>query len=159
MDDSGVFIVFTTLYILQAAIYPVTGRACGRFGEDRVAVSALWLRAVGLLAALATVLLMLRNSTLMIGSIMSIAMIGTAFAFFNTSSSVLLFRTLPHGKQGELLGIYSAMTGIAAFAGAIMSGYLSYSFGYAITFVAAALLYVSCALALRSAVGEHYQPS
>jgi MFS family permease len=155
MDDSGVFIIFTTLYILQAAIYPITSRACGRFGEDRVAVLGLWLRTAGIFAALATVLLMLYNSTLMIASIVSIAVIGTSFAFFNTSSSVLLFRTLPHGKQGELLGIYSSLTGIAAFAGAIMSGYLSYNLGYALTFVAAALLYVSCALILRSAVREH----
>jgi MFS family permease len=155
MDDSGVFIIFTTLYILQAAIYPITGRACGRFGEDHVAVSALWLRTGGILAALTTVLLMLHNSTLITASIVSIAVIGTSFAFFNTSSSVLLFRTLPHGKQGELLGIYSALTGIAAFAGAIMSGYLSYNLGYALTFVATALLYVSCALVLRSAVREH----
>ena len=154
MDDTGVFIIFTALYILQAAIYPITGRACIRFGEDRVAVSALWLRTIGILAAFATVLLTLHNSTLMIASIASIAMIGTAFAFFNTSSSVLLFRTLPQGKQGELLGIYSALTGIAAFAGAIMSGYLSYSFGYAVTFVVAALLYVGCALTLRSAGRE-----
>ena len=159
MDDSGVFIVFTTLYILQAAIYPITGRACSRFGEDHVAISALWLRTAGIFAALATVLLMLYNSALMIASIVSIAVIGTSFAFFNTSSSVLLFRTLPHGKQGELLGIYSALTGIAAFAGAIMSGYLSYNLSYALTFVAAALLYVSCALVLRSAVGEHYRAS
>ena len=159
MDDSGVFIIFTTLYILQAAIYPITGRACSRFGEDHVAVLGLWLRTAGIFAALATVLLMLYNSTLMIASIMSIAVIGTSFAFFNTSSSVLLFRTLPHGKQGELLGIYSALTGFAAFAGAIMSGYLSYNLGYALTFVAAALLYVSCALILRSAVREHHRPS
>jgi MFS family permease len=158
MDDSGVFIIFTTLYILQAGIYPITSRACGRFGEDHVAVLALWLRTGGILAALTTVLLMLYNSTLMNASILSIAVIGTSFAFFNTSSSVLLFRTLPHGKQGELLGIYSALTGIAAFTGAIMSGYLSYNLGYALTFVAAALLYVSCALVLRSAVREHYRP-
>jgi MFS family permease len=155
MDDSGVFIIFTTLYILQAAIYPITGRACGRFGEDHVAVLALWLRTGGILAALTTVLLMLHNSRLITASIVSIAVIGTSFAFFNTSSSVLLFRTLPHGKQGELLGIYSALTGIAAFVGAIMSGYLSYSLGYALTFVATVLLYVSCALVLRSAVREH----
>jgi len=155
MDDSGVFIIFTTLYILQAAIYPITGRACGRFGEDHVAVLALWLRTGGILAALTTVLLMLHNSTLTTASIVSIAVIGTSFAFFNTSSSVLLFRTLPPGKQGELLGIYSALTGIASFVGAIMSGYLSYNLGYALTFVATALLYVSCALVLRSAVREH----
>jgi predicted MFS family arabinose efflux permease len=154
MDDTGVFIIFTALYILQAAIYPITGRACARFGENHVAVSALWLRTIGILAAFVTVLLTLHNSTLMIASMASIAMIGTAFAFFNTSSSVLLFRTLPQGKQGELLGIYSALTGTAAFAGAIMSGYLSYSFGYAVTFVITALLYIGCILTLRPAVRE-----
>jgi len=159
MDDTGVFIIFSTLYILQAAVYPIAGRACNRYGEDRVAVYAVWLRMAGFLAALTTVVLMFRNTTLTMTSMISIAMIGAAFAFYNTSSSVLLFRSLAAGKQGELLGIYSALTGTAAFVGAIMSGYLSYQVGYGVTFVIAALLLVGCALSLRSAVSEHYRPS
>jgi MFS family permease len=159
MDDTEVFVVFSTLYILQAAVYPITARACNRYGEDRVAVSALWLRIAGFLAAVTTVVLMLHDSTLTVASMMSVAMIGTAFAFYNTSSSVLLFRSLPAGKQGELLGIYSALTGIAAFVGAIISGYFSYRFGYGATFVIAALLLVASALLLRSAVREHYPRS
>lgn len=159
MDDSGVFIIFSILFILQAAIYPITGRACGRFGEARVALSALWLRTVGFLAGVAAVVLMLRNSALLIASVASIAMVGTAFAFYNTSSSVLLFRSLAAGKQGELLGVYSALSGIAAFVGAIVSGYLSFHFGYGATFVVAALLLLGCALTLRSALTEHSRPS
>jgi MFS family permease len=159
MDDTEVFIIFSTLYILQAVIYPITARACNRYGEDRVAVSAVWLRIAGFLAAFTTVVLIFRNSTLTMTGMVSIAMIGTAFAFYNTSSSVLLFRSLAAGKQGELLGIYSALTGIAAFVGAIMSGYLSYHFGYAVTFVIAVLLLVGCVLSLRSAVQEHYRSS
>jgi len=159
MDDTGVFMIFSTLYILQAAVYPITARACNRYGEDRVAVSAVWLRIAGFLAALTTVVFMFRNSTLTMTSMVSIAMIGTAFAFYNTSSSVLLFRSLAAGKQGELLGIYSALTGIAAFVGAIISGYLSYHFSYGVTFVTAVLLLVGCALSLRSAVTEHYPSS
>ena len=159
MDDSGVFIIFSTLFVLQAAVYPVTGRACRRFGEDRVALSGLWLRTAGFLAGIVAVVLMLRNSDLLLASVWSIAMIGTAFAFYNTSSSVLLFRSLTVGKQGELLGIYSALTGIAAFAGAIASGYLSFNFGYGATFMTATILLVGCALTLRSAVRNHSSPS
>ena len=159
MQDSGVFIVFSTLYILQALIYPITGRACARSGEERVAVSALWLRTFGFLAAVATVLLMLRDSALLVASIVSIAMIGAAFAFYNTSSSVLLFRSLAPGKQGQLLGIYSALSGMAAFGGAIVSGYLSFRFGYAVTFIAGTVLLIGCALALRSALGNGSRPS
>jgi MFS family permease len=159
MDDTGVFIIFSTLYILQAAVYPIAGRACNRYGEERVAVSAVWLRMAGFLAALTTVVLMFRNTMLTMTSMISIVMIGAAFDFYNTSSSVLLFRSLAAGKQGELLGIYSALTGTAAFVGAIMSGYLSYQVGYGVTFVIAALLLVGCALSLRSAVSEHYRPS
>jgi MFS family permease len=159
MDDTEVFIVFSTLYIFQAAIYPVTARACNRYGEDHVAVSAVWLRMAGFLAALATVVLVFRGSTLTVTSMMAIALIGAAFAFYNTSSSVLLFRSLAAGKQGELLGIYSALTGIAAFVGAIISGYLSYHFGYGATFIIAILLLVGCALSLRSAVRDHYRSS
>jgi MFS family permease len=159
MDDTGVFVVFSALYILQAAIYPITGRACGRLGEDRVAVSSLWLRAAGFVAALSTALLMLGNSALMYASVASIAIVGIAFAFYNTSSSVLLFRSLTAGKQGGLLGIYSALTGIAAFVGAIVSGYLSYHFGYGVTFAVAAIVVVGCMLALNSAVTEHDKQS
>ena len=159
MADSGVFVIFSTLFILQAAIYPITGRACRRFGEDRVALSALWLRTAGFLAGIVAVVLVLRNSDLLLASAGSIAMIGTAFAFYNTSSSVLLFRSLTMGKQGELLGIYSALTGIAAFGGAIVSGYLSFNFGYGATFMSATILLVGCVLTLRSAVRDHSSPS
>ena len=152
MDDSGVFTIFSTLYILQAAVYPITGRACRRFGEGRVALSAVVLRIGGFLAMVATVLLIVHNYTLLILSVALIATIGTGFALYNTSSSVLLFRNLVAGKQGELLGVYSALTGIAAFAGSIMSGYLSYHFGYAATFLAAAFLLVGCAATLKSAI-------
>ena len=159
VNDAGVFVVFSTLYIFQAAIYPITARACNRYGEDRVAVSAVWLRMTGFLAALATVLFMFRGSKLTMMSMMAIALIGAGFAFYNTSSSVLLFRSLAAGKQGELLGIYSALTGIAAFLGAIISGYLSFQFGYGVTFIIAIFLLVGCALSLRSAVTDHYRPS
>jgi MFS family permease len=157
VSDTEVFIVFSTLYVFQAAIYPITARACNRYGEDRVAVSAVWLRMSGFLAALVTVVLMFGGSTLTMMSMMAIALIGAGFAFYNTSSSVLLFRSLAAGKQGELLGIYSALTGIAAFLGAIISGYLSYHFGYGATFLIAIFLLVGCALSLRSAVMDHYR--
>lgn len=151
MDDSGVFAVYSTLFILQASIYPVTGRACRRFSEGRVALSAIFLRIAGFLAAIVTVVLMVGNSSLLIASIGAIALVGSAYAFYNTSSSVLLFRSLAAGKQGELLGVYSALTGIAAFVGSIVSGYLSFTFGYGATFLAAAVLLVGCAYTLRSA--------
>ena len=159
VNDTEVFLVFSTLYVFQAAIYPITARACNRYGEDRVAVSAVWLRMSGFLAALVTVVLMFGGSTLTMMSMMAIALIGAGFAFYNTSSSVLLFRSLAAGKQGELLGIYSALTGIAAFLGAIISGYLSYQFGYGVTFIIAIFLLVGCALSLRSAVTDHYRSS
>jgi MFS family permease len=159
VDDTEVFIVFSTLYLFQAAIYPITARACNRYGEDHVAVSAVWLRMTGFLAALATVLFMFRGSTLTMMSMMAIAPIAAGYAFYNTSSSVLLFRSLAAGKQGELLGIYSGLTGIAAFLGAIISGYLSFQFGYGVTFIIAIFLLVGCALSLRSAVTDHYRSS
>jgi MFS family permease len=157
VSDTGVFIVFSTLYVFEAVIYPVTARACNRYGEDRVAVSAVWLRMSGFLAALVTAVLMFSGSELAMMSMMAIAVIGAGFAFYNTSSSLLLFRSLAAGKQGELLGIYSALTGIAAFLGAIISGYLSYHLGYGATFLIAIFLLVGCALSLRSAVMDHYR--
>ncbi len=154
LEDSGVFTVYSILYILEATIFLVTGRACSRFGERRVALSALWIRIAGFSAGVATVLLMLHGSTLLAASMGVTAMTGTAYALYTTSSSVLLFRSLPPGKQGELLGVYSALTGIGAFVGAIVSGYLSFHFGYWVTFSAATFLMIGCLLAFRSATRE-----
>ena len=86
MGDSGVFTVWSTLFILQATIYPITGRACNRFGEGAVALSAVILRIAGFLAAFVTAVLLIRNSSLSIASVLSIAMVGTAYAFYNTWS-------------------------------------------------------------------------
>lgn len=154
LGDSEVFTIYSTLHILQAAIFLITGRACRRFGERRVALSSLLMRAVGFSAGVATVLLMLMNSNLLVSSMGVTAMIGTAYALYSTSTSILLFHSLPAGKQGELLGVYSALTGIAAFLGAILSGYLSFQFGYGLTFSAATLLIVGCALVFRVAIRE-----
>jgi MFS family permease len=90
----------------------------------------------------------------MIASMLVTAVTGTAYALYNTSSSILLFRSLPPGKQGELLGLYSALTGIAAFAGAIASGYLSLQFGYGVTFSMATVLVIGCLAAFRAAYKE-----
>jgi len=154
LEDSGVFTVYSILFILEAAIFLITGRACGRFGERRVALFALYIRIVGFSAGVATVLLSLSSSPLLYASMGVTAMTGTAYALYQTSSSVILFRSLPPGKQGELLGVYSALTGIAAFIGAIMAGYLSFHFGYWVTFSAATLLVVGCVFSFRSAMRE-----
>jgi MFS family permease len=154
LEDSGVFTIYSILFILEAAVFFITGRACSRFGERRVALAALYIRIVGFSAGVATVLLMLHSSTLLFASMGVTAMTGTAYALYQTSSSVILFRSLPPGKQGELLGIYSALTGIAAFIGAIASGYLSSYFGYWVTFSAATLLVVGCVFSFRSAMRE-----
>jgi MFS family permease len=154
LEDSGVFTVYSILFILEAAIFLITGRACSRFGERRVALFALYIRIVGFSAGVATVLLSLSSSPLLYASMGVTAMTGTAYALYQTSSSVILFRSLPPGKQGELLGVYSALTGIAAFIGAIMAGYLSFHFGYWVTFSAATLLVVGCVFSFRSAMRE-----
>lgn len=154
LEDSGVFTIYSILFILEAAVFFITGRACSRFGERRVALAALYIRIVGFSAGVATVLLMLRSSTLLFASMGVTVMTGTAYALYQTSSSVILFRSLPPGKQGELLGIYSALIGIAAFIGAIASGYLSSYFGYWVTFSAATLLVVGCVFSFRSAMRE-----
>ncbi len=154
VEDSGVFTIWSVLFILEALVFLITGRACGRYGERRVAISSLLVRVVGFSSGIATVVLMLRSSTLMIASMLVTAVTGTAYALYTTSSSILLFRSLPAGKQGELLGLYSALTGIAAFVGAIASGYLSLRFGYGVTFSMATVLAIGCLVAFRAAFRE-----
>jgi len=77
------------------------------------------------------------------------ALLGAAYATININLNSLLFRALPVGKQGGLLGVFSSLNGIAFLIGAFASGYISYYFGYTTTFFLAAMLVFLASIALE----------
>ena len=69
---------------------------------------------------------------------MAFAVLGLAIAFYTTASSILLFRALEGRDAGRLLGFSSALGGVAAVAGAALSGVLSVYGSYRLVFLVSA---------------------
>lgn len=71
---------------------------------------------------------------------------GLAYAIYYTSSNTMIFNTLGEKSQGSRLGVYSALVGVATMTGSLLSGYISFYFGFLSTFVLAAICLAVCAL-------------
>lgn len=66
-------------------------------------------------------------------------LIGMAYTNFAIGVNTMLYRFLPEGRQGGTLGVYSALNSVAMFAGSLVSGSLSFYYGYAVTFLLASV--------------------
>jgi MFS family permease len=62
---------------------------------------------------------------------------GVAFAYYYTASNTMVFNTLSDARQGQSLGVYSALVGIASLVGSAVSGFTSFFFGFSVTFILA----------------------
>jgi MFS family permease len=149
--DFQVFIVYMLLFATNTVSFFYAGRVADRLGRKRAAAVSILLRGLALFSALA-LLLISETSQLIAASVVILAVVGMSFTFANTAASMLLFDSLQPGKQGEMLGIYSALTGTGLLIGAFASGFLSFHLGYAVTFIAAGLVVlISLAIFRRSA--------
>jgi len=120
--------------------------------------STEWVLAIRAAIFLTTTIIiaLFRGGSLMAINLIVFSAIGGSWAFYNTAVSSLVFRTLDSQRQGEILGIYSSIGGLFSFTGALASGYLSYTLGYSVTFLAAGTLMVVSLylLNLSAKIGE-----
>jgi MFS family permease len=65
---------------------------------------------------------------------------GVAFALYYTASNTMMFNSVQGRRPGAALGVYSAVVGIAAMVGSLISGFLSVYLGFYVTFVAAGVI-------------------
>jgi MFS family permease len=63
---------------------------------------------------------------------------GVAFALYYTASNTMVFNALSGARQGQSLGVYSALVGIATLAGSAVSGFTSFFLCFSTTFILAA---------------------
>ncbi|MEM3671370.1 MAG: MFS transporter [Thermoprotei archaeon] len=139
----GIFSMITQTFSMRYA-----GRKVGG-SEASVAKLGLLLRILGYLA-MVPLDVFFKSYLLAIGAAASYALAGGfAYSLFYVSSTSLVFESMPRARQGGLLGIISALSGIGSFIGSFGSGYLSYALGYPATFVAAALLLFFSYLVIR----------
>ncbi len=69
-------------------------------------------------------------------------MAGIAYAYWNISSSVMVYNNVRGGHKGYYLGMWAAIIGLSSVIGAFVSGVISAGFSYPYTFLLAAALTV-----------------
>jgi MFS family permease len=117
-----------------------------------MASAALAVRAIGMLLAAALAIFVFGTGTLY-ATLVTFTLLGLAYTIITLNLNSLLYKALPAGRQGGLLGVYSACNGAALFAGSLASGYISFYLGYPITFFVGGILVFLSAAVLQAHFG------
>ncbi len=137
---AGIFLVNVSNNVAQSIFYPLSGSLSKRGGADRLVRLSSLLRMFGYLIVAGFTFDHYFGGALAFGANAAVyAILGAAIALYSTASSLVLFRTLHARDAGSLLGLNSALGGVAAIVGAFLSGVLSYYGSYRLTFLVAAL--------------------
>ena len=144
---SAIFLVNLSNNIAQTLIFPFTGFLSTRSGPDRLVQRATYLRAVGYLATAGFTFVAFSRPGAFEANIAVYGLIGGAIAVYSTASTLILFRGLVGRDAGSLIGINNALGGVAAVAGAALSGVLAIFGSFRLVFlVSGGLLLVSLPL-------------
>lgn len=149
-SDSEVFAAWTSVFMVNAVSFNFAASVARKLGEENAASLGAFLRSFGTL--LATIIAFLpRVVNIFLPALLVLVFMGISFTIAMTSFSTLVFRTLQAGKQGGMLGIYSALTGAGILAGSLVSGYTSASLGYSVTFGISTSLFILIGFLIRYA--------
>jgi MFS family permease len=133
-----ILLVTTVTYVAQIISFRYAGPYVEKLSPKKAAVGGLILRSTmfGLLGVSA--LLLSGTGFLVTILIFYPVAAGLAFSIYYTSSNTMVFNTLGRSNQGSMLGVYSAIVGIATMSGSLASGFTSFYLGYHVTFIMAA---------------------
>ncbi len=144
---SSIFLVNFANNLAQSASFPSSGNLTSRLGADRVVHRSTYIRSLGYLAVAGFTFVPLATGASYSANALAFGVLGGAIAFYSTGSSIILFRALRGRDAGSLLGVNSALGGVAAVGGAVLSGVLSLLGSYRLVFlVSAGALLVSIPL-------------
>lgn len=124
--------LFITCINALASVQQFSGFS--KSGDPGIIVEFLSLRAIAFLIGGLSSLYFTGHDVLYV-SLMLYLMIGIAYTNITIGMNALLYRYLPEGKRGGVLGIYSAVNSIAMFLGSFLSGGISIVYGYSVTFL------------------------
>ena len=138
LTASAIFLVNFSNNLAQAFSFPASGNLSSRVGADRLVQRSSYVRSLGYLAVAGFTFVPMVTGAAYGANAIAFAVLGAAIAFYSTSSSLILFRALRGRDAGSLLGVNSALGGLAAVGGAVLSGVLSVVGSYRLTFLVAA---------------------
>ena len=142
LGAAGVFMVNLANNAAQAFSLPFSARTSEGELAERSVVTASWMRASGyagvfVFAALLPLGLLKSSGhdpLFLPFNVVFYGLLGVAVAFYTTSSSLLLFRSLERRSAGSYLGMNSALGGLAAILGSGLSGVITSDIGFSATF-------------------------
>ena len=144
---SAIFLVNLSNNFAQTLVFPVTGTLAQRVGVDRLVGRATYVRSLGYLATAGFTFAALVRGPALSANVVVYAVLGGAIAVYTTASSLMLFRGLGRKDPGRILGVNSALGGVAAVAGAGLSGLLALVGSFRLVFlVSSGILLVSIPL-------------
>ncbi len=144
---SSIFLVNLSNNFAQTLVFPATGTLAQRVGVDRLVGRATYVRSLGYLATAGFTFAALVRGPALGANLLVYALLGGAIAVYTTASSLMLFRGLGRKDPGRILGVNSALGGVAAVAGAGLSGVLALVGSFRLVFlVSSAILLASVPL-------------
>ena len=148
-SDSSVFLIYMIQTIVMIAFFFVAPRLISKIGEERATSVAYAPRiAAVLIVSLTTSFLF--GAGIFIVAIVSACLMVIAFSIYSTSTSVILFKSIPQGFEGKYLGVNSSVTGVAVFGGALVTGHLTNLLGYSFLFLVSALILAASFVLFRT---------
>jgi MFS family permease len=135
---ASIFLVNLSNNVAQGFLFPTTGTMTSRLGADRLVRDSTYVRSLGYLAVTGFTFIPMVVMAAFVANVVAFGILGAAIAFYSTASSILLYRALEGRDAGTLLGLSSALGGIAAVVGAALSGVLSVFGSYRLTFLVSA---------------------
>ncbi len=155
--DNGIFLITLTNSMTQTFLFYSIHRK--RFFDNHSPIETtkwMLITRAGTFSIMAASIIMFVGPGLMFSNIVLFSILGGSWAFYNVTTSTLVFRTLSPHRQGEILGLYTSLAGTFSFAGALLSGYISSILGFAVTYLVAAILILLSLLLFSSSysIGE-----
>ena len=138
LAGSSIFLVNFANNFAQSGSFPSSGNLTNRLGADRLVQRSTYIRSLGYLAVAGFTFVPLAAGVDFGANAIAFAVLGAAIAFYSTASSIILFRALRGRDAGSLLGVNSALGGVAAVGGALLSGVLSVVGSYRLVFLVSA---------------------
>lgn len=168
ISDSEVFLAYAILHLSKVIFLPFNNRIVMAIGgEQRAAKWSYVPRFSGILLTAMVALLLTAGSTtansygknsstlLLIVTVVAFVAIDVPFSIWNTTTTSFLMRTIPSGKEGRVLGVNNSIVGAGLLIGSITSAETIEVFGYGITFVISAIVFVSSLILVKISFNKH----
>jgi MFS family permease len=148
VSDSGVFLAYTIQHLSKVFFLPFNHKIIARGGEEKMSRLAYVPRMSGIVLAVTAAILMAGNPTsILMVTLAAFVAVEVGFSIWSTTTTSSLFKIIPGGKEGSVLGVNSAIIGSGLLIGSIAAGEVAATFGYGVTFaLAIGLLSASFAL-------------